>query len=279
MIKANCPTASTFLSEIDSKFDTNDILQRDSAELQKIVCEIYQSAEISLKEVAEKIAFEQKISAWSEINGKINPNTLQDIYDANKFLKNLTSENFTISTVIDNKNIRSVALCKFYDFLADYHTNFFNQFIAEKQNARDKIKLGEKNEPVTSDIVSLAKFSLSDLRRTVDFQVSKIRKEHEDYKKHLTQESAQKKFEERQAFLSKLATRTNCPDAPIELALPISFESTFSHDGITAIIKGVRKQLALTPILPTKKFINPDTNLTNYEIAIRDEKALATFDF
>lgn len=136
------------------------------------------------------------------------------------------------------------------------------------------MKLGEKNEPVTSDIVSLAKFSLSDLRRTVDFQVSKIRKEHEDYQKHLAQEFAQKKFEERQAFLSKLTTRTNCPDALIELALPISFESTFSHDGITAIIKGVRKQLALTPILPTKKFINPDTNLTNYEIAIRDEKGI-----
>lgn len=274
LIKANFPTVSTFLSETDSKIDANDILQRDSTELQKIIRKIYQSAEISLKEVAEKIAFEQKISAWSEINGAINPNIIQEIHNAHDFLKNLTSENFTISTVTDNENIRSVALCKFYDFLADYHTNFFNQFIVAKQTARDKMKLGEKNEPVTSDIVSLAKFSLSDLRRTVDFQVSKIRKEHEDYKKHLAQESAQKKFEERQAFLSKLTTRTNCPDAPIELALPISFESTFSHDGITAIIKGVRKQLALTPILPTKKFINSDTNLTNYEIAIRDEKGI-----
>jgi len=274
LIQANCPTVLTFLLETESKIDANDILQRDSAELQKIICEIYQSAEIPLKEVTEKIAFELKISAWSEVNGTIKPSTLQEIHNAKKFLQNLTVENFTISTVTDNKNIRSVALCKFYDFLTDYHTKFFNQFIAAKQNARDKIKLINKNENVTSDIVSLAKFSLSDLRRNVDFQVSKIRKEHEDYKKYLAQESAQKKFEERQAFLSKLTTRTNCPDAPIELALPISFESTFSHDGITAIIKGVRKQLALTPILPIKKFINPDTNLTNYEIAIRDEKGI-----
>ena len=77
-------------------------------------------------EIAEKIAFEQKISAWSEINGAINPNIIQEIHNAHDFFKNLTSENFTISTVTDNKNIRYVALCKFYDFLADYHTNFFN---------------------------------------------------------------------------------------------------------------------------------------------------------
>lgn len=274
LMKANCPTISTFLSETDSKIDANDILQKNPAELQKIICEIYQSAEISLKEVTEKITFEQKISTWSEVNGTINPNTLPEIHNAQKFLHNLTVENFTISTVIDNKNIRSVALCKFYDFLIDYYTKFFNQFIAAKQNARDKMKIVKEDETVPADIVSLAKFSLSDLRRTVDFQVNKIRKEHDDYKKYLAQETEQKKIEERQAFLSTLTTRTNCPDAPLELALPISFESTFSHDGITAIIKGVRKQLALTPILPTKKFINPDTNLTNYEIAIRDEKGI-----
>lgn len=274
LIKTNCPTVLNFLSETESKIDANDILQTDSAELQKIICEIYQSAEISLKEIAEKIAFEQKISAWIEVNGAINPDTLQEIHNAYKFLRNLTAEDFTISTVTDNKNIRAVALCKFYDFLNDCYINFFNQFIAAKQNARDKIKLDEKNETVESDVVSFAKFSLGDLRRTVNFKVSKIRKDHEDYKKHLFQESAQKKFEERQAFLSTLTTRTNCPDAPIELTLPISFESTFSHEGITAIIKGVRKQLTLTPILPTKKFINPDTNLINYEIAICDEKGI-----
>lgn len=274
LLQANCPTVATFLSETESKIDANDILQKDSAELQKIICEIYQSAEIALKEIAEKTAFEQKISTWSEVNGSINPDTLQEIHSAQKFLSKLTVENFTISIVTDNKNIRSVAICKFYDFLIDYHTKFFNQFIAAKKNARDKMKIEEKAETDTSDIISLAKFSLSDLRRTVDFQVSKIRKEHEDYQRHLAQESVQKKFDEQQAFLSTLTTRTNCPDAPIELALPISFESTFSHDGITAIIKGVRKQLTLTPILPTKKFINPDTNLTNYEVAIRDEKGI-----
>lgn len=105
------------MSETDSKIDANDILQRNSAELQKIIYEIYQSAEISLKEVAEKIAFEQKISAWSEINGKMNPNTLQEIHDAYEFLNNLTAKDFTINTVTDSKNIHSVALCKFYDFL------------------------------------------------------------------------------------------------------------------------------------------------------------------
>lgn len=109
------------MSETDSKIDANDILQRNSAELQKIIYEIYQSAEISLKEVAEKIDFEQKISAWSEINGeingKMNPNTLQEIHDAYEFLNNLTAKDFTINTVTDSKNIHSVALCKFYDFL------------------------------------------------------------------------------------------------------------------------------------------------------------------
>ena len=274
LIQAKCPTVSAFLSETDSKIDANDILQKNSDELQKVIYEIYQSAEISLKAVAEKITLEQKISVWSKENGTIEPHTLQEIHDAHKLLQNLSVECFTISTVTDNKNIRAVALCKFYDFLTDYYTKFFNQFIAAKQNARNKMNTGEKNETVAADIVSLAKFSLSDLRRTVDLQVSKIRKEHDDYKKHLAQEVAQKKFEERQAFLSTLTTRTNCSDAPLELALPISFESTFSHDGITATIKGVKKQLSLTPILPTKKFINPDTNFTNYEIAIRNEKGV-----
>ena len=49
LIKTNCPTVLNFLSETESKIDANDILQTDSAELQKIICEIYQSAEISLK--------------------------------------------------------------------------------------------------------------------------------------------------------------------------------------------------------------------------------------
>ena len=47
----------------------------------------------------------------------MNPNTLQEIHDAYEFLNNLTAKDFTINTVTDSKNIHSVALCKFYDFL------------------------------------------------------------------------------------------------------------------------------------------------------------------
>lgn len=284
LIEIGYPTVSVFLSDSDSKIDANDILQKNESELEKIICDIYESSCEPLKKFSLKIALEKKIKIWSDENGVITPNTLQELHNAKNFLSQLRLEDFTISNVTDSKTIRAVALCKFYDFFASYSTNFINQLIAAKENARKSIKRAEKDKSDTiadTELISLAKLPLSDYRRNIDVNVSRIRKEHEQHQKKLAQESAREKYAERQAFLNTLTTRTNCPDAPIELTLPKTFESTFSPDGITAVIKGVRRKISLNPILPTKKFIDQKSNLTNYEIAIRDENGIwkrAIFD-
>lgn len=284
LIEIGYPTVSVFLSDSDSKIDANDILQENESKLEKIISGIYESSIASFKKISLRIDIEKKIKIWSNENGVISTNILQELHNAKDFLSQLKFEDFTISNITDHKTIRAIALCKFYDFFAVHSTNFINQLIAAKESARKSIKLAEKNKSiptVDTEIVSLAKLPLNDYRRTIEVNVSKVRKEHEQYQKKLAQESAREKYAERQAFLNTLTTRTNCPDAPIELTLPITFESTFSSEGITAVIKGVNRKIALTPILPTKKFIDQKSNLTNYEIAIRDDNGIwkrAIFD-
>ena len=284
LIQINCPAVVNFLSDKDSKIDANDILQKNPSELEKVIDNIYETSSESLKNISSKIDIEKKIKIWSDANGTINPNTLQEIYDSEDFLNKLKIENLTVSKVTDDKTIRAVALCKFYDFFASCYTNFINQLVVAKENARKNIRSASKeksNDAPDVEFIGLAKLPLSDYRRNIEINVSKVRREHQEYQKKLAQELAREKSAEHQAFLSAMTTRTNCPDAPIELTLPIAFESTFSPEGITAVIKGVRRKIALTPILPTKKFIDPESNLTNYEIAIRDEKGIwkrAIFD-
>ena len=139
------PTSYYFLYAEISKTDFNEILyEKGQAELSTIIYAFISNAKIDLDKIvaefAEESAIQEKISAWSKINGDISPKILADLKKSAKYLQSLNVENITSAIASQSITIYNVALCRFYDFYIDIAENFLARVSVAKESAKLKIK-------------------------------------------------------------------------------------------------------------------------------------------
>ena len=211
----------------------------------------------------------EKIIDWQKHNGEISPEVLKYLGDAKTYLENLKVEDITAGNILSSKTKYAVAHCLFYDFYSDVATNFLTRMKSAIQAAKAKVKSATVENPVVDEIKSLSSIRPSDFDKSVSAIVTETKTKHKIFLVKLNAEKAKERREQYEQAPS--TTRTNCPDCPIDLVLPYqtSFEKNrgiFANDD-----NGRPKCISRTPIVPTRKFVNPAEGTYHYEIAINTQ--------
>ena len=109
---------------IDAKkdYDFNAILQAEGkVALQTRIDTIINNAQIKLDEMKE---FQEKVSDWQAVNGKISKEKLQELKLSAEKINGLTDENVSAETFQNSKTLYQVAQCRFYDFYSATANHF-----------------------------------------------------------------------------------------------------------------------------------------------------------
>ena len=161
---------------IDAKkdYDFNAILQAEGKDaLQTRIDTIINNAQIKLDEMKE---FQEKVSDWQAVNGKISKEKLQELKLSAEKINGLTNENVSAETFQNSKTLYQVAQCRFYDFYSATANRFQELLRSSAQN-----------------------FSLSqtNINKKIDDFVRQVKQEHKDALKKFDAEKKKQEREER----------------------------------------------------------------------------------
>ena len=215
--------------------------------------------------------FDALFAKWQAANRNeaINPDTISELKDAKSFFDSLTVETFTPDIPFDNGVRRKVALCDFY--FPNFAQKFFDILNAAKKQASDNVKNAKSLKMAVDETDERIKnISVAKLKGDIQKITNQVKREHKDFlrKKHEDELNAKyKKFREQ-----RNSTDVTLKDCPISLEIP--YNVVLNEEGITIIDdtspnRPKRQVAANSPIVPTKIFVNHDSEGTSYEVAIK----------
>lgn len=271
--------------------DANDFLQADPEGLKNRMKELYQNAQKFFANVVSNIPFDvKKIQEWESLIGTIKPSTLTELKNAAIRISN-TTDYYTAAT--DTTTLNFLGMFRYYSCFDTVNKNFFAQLRAVRNAAKIKVKAFTKsvtdaqkykdatgidvkpddNLIPTDSERGLVELNIKKLDETVDKFATQAKREH---KKWLNQKKIDDANAEREAYAANPnTTQQFISDCPVDLVLPEGVYLTENYIKIVDWDKPVgqvgRPVIIATrnPIVPTKVFRNPTTNLTQIELAIK----------
>lgn len=145
------------------------------------------------------------IEDWEADNGKINPEFLPKIVDANNLLESMTPETITAGIAQSSKIKRAVAICEVYniDVIAESATNFRAKLDIARNRAAAQIKANNDPEKISVEAQALKTLSMTNWNKAIADEVAKLKRARKKYLQmeaiRAEQEAAKKGREERAA--------------------------------------------------------------------------------
>ena len=146
----------------------------------------------------------EKISEWEKINGKINPDVLENIFAAIDYLNGINKFNLSADVAQSSATKRALALCKFYDVFSKHADRFFITLNAAKTLAKNAINMikAEGDEFVdmpTDNLEALINISLREFRADVVALTKDFAKSHKAFLKDIKQKQASERYQQKRA--------------------------------------------------------------------------------
>ncbi|MBR6713204.1 MAG: toprim domain-containing protein [Selenomonadaceae bacterium] len=146
----------------------------------------------------------EKISEWEKINGKINPDVLEEIFSALDYLNGINKFNLSADVAQSSATKRALALCKFYDVFSKHADRFFITLNAAKSLAKNAINMikAEGDEFVdtpTDNLEALINISLREFRADVVALTKDFAKSHKAFLKDEKQKRANERYQQKRA--------------------------------------------------------------------------------
>ena len=215
---------------------------------------------------------QSKLDEWQAVNGKINPELLDKISDAKKFIEGLSIDTFNAALTTEFSVRSKVALCKL--FLPDTAQLFFDILKDAKKIAADKIKsLREQKADIPPELQALADLSQSEFKKEIDSIVATLRRNNKQAVKDNELAALNAKRDAQQKALESLneSTKKNVHDCPLALNIPA--QCVFNDNGVQIVDFSGRFPktfiAAQSPLIPTKILREPSKHTTQYEVAVK----------
>ena len=215
---------------------------------------------------------QSKLDEWQAVNGKINPELLDKISDAKKFVEGISVDTFNAALTAEFSVRSKVALCKL--FLPDTAKLFFDILKDAKKIAADKIKsLREQKADIPPELQALADLSKSEFKKEIDSIAATLRRNNKQAVKDNELAALNAKRDAQQKALEALneSTKKNVPDCPLALNIPA--QCVFNEQGVQIVDYSGRFPknfiAAQSPLIPTKILREPSKHTTQYEVAVK----------
>ena len=224
--------------------------------------------------ISTQSELDKKIADWQKANGKIDPPFLSKLKSAALKFDNLQAISADFAS--DTSNQKFLGSFRFYSFFACVADSFFIRLKTAKADAKKKIAEFKKDNSLpepSDDDSALAHFDLQDFTKQVNYYRNQAKKAHELFKKQAKADALNAQFEQEQERKKDETTKSQVPDCPIDLIIPL--DCYFNNDG-NSIIDYSGKfpktfHASNNPIVPTKILRDPLTSLTQYEVAIKTD--------
>lgn len=220
------------------------------------------------------ITGDKEIDEWQKVNGVIHPELLADLKTA--AAKITAFEAVTAAQANDITLLKCLGAMQYYSPFGHVTRQFVIKLTDAKSDAKKKIALHKKDastpEPTDVD-KELAALDLAAVKKKIEQNYRLAKKNHEKYVQVVRrQEVVNQRNEQHDANVSNpTTTKTNVPNCPVDLILPEKI--TFDETGIKLVDNDrLGEEFVIeacqNPIVPTKIFREPATNLTKYEVSI-----------
>lgn len=235
LLKVGVPAVCKFLSNENSKVDANDILQEQGGDkLNDLISAFVESSKEEFSAIAD---FNKKVEEWKKFNGAIDPATLEELRNSEKYLNSLSAEDITAEIIFNSK--RKIALCKVYDFCQSSAESFLAKSKKAVELAKNKIRAVKKDNsllPFSADVEVLANVSIRDLKANVDKIETQIRKEQKNFLNLYSAKISQQKHEK---YLAQQAELNKAREEKIRQLL----QAPLTDEVVAEIIENINENL------------------------------------